>query len=132
MLSVVGVSDSVCARTPVGEQIAEVCAVDFAVRIHIRLRESRVDRSPEREQHSEVCTVNLAVDEQICEALARVRNAVCVEITVDIACIADSVMVTVGLVGIQNRRAVVDRIRPAITVRVRQGWLNCDERQMRD
>jgi hypothetical protein len=41
----------------------EIGSIDFAVTIHIRLRESRVDWSPEREQCAEVCTVDLPVNE---------------------------------------------------------------------
>ena len=57
----------------------EVGSIDFAVGIHVRLRESRVDWSPEREQHAEVCTVNLAIDEQVRETLASVGDGVAVE-----------------------------------------------------
>jgi hypothetical protein len=41
----------------------EVSAIDFAVTIHVRLRQSRVDWSPEREQRAEVCAIDLVVNE---------------------------------------------------------------------
>jgi hypothetical protein len=66
-VSVLRVSGSVRAGAPIGEQVSEVSAVNDAVTVNVRLRESRVDGSPKREQRAEVCAVDLVVDEQVCE-----------------------------------------------------------------
>jgi hypothetical protein len=69
-VSVVGVSDSVSARTPGIKQIAEVCTIDVAIGVDVTStsRRSTWAVSPLIDQDSEVGTVNAAVTIQVCAA----------------------------------------------------------------
>jgi hypothetical protein len=57
----------------------EVRSIDFAIAIHIA-RGVCVRWSPLREQRAEIRAVHLSVDEQVCKALASIRNCVVVEV----------------------------------------------------
>jgi hypothetical protein len=105
--------------------MSEVGSIDFAVGVHVRLRESRVDWSPEREERAEVCAVDWVVDEQVREALASIGNRVEIEVRRaggNLAHIADAVAVAVGLCWIEDGGAVVDRVRATVFVGVEWRW----------
>jgi hypothetical protein len=122
---VVELSDSVRAGAPIGEQVSEVSAINDAVTVDVRLRESRVDWSPEREQRAEISTIDLVVDEQVRETLASVGDSVGVEVgrtSGDFARIAYAVVVAVGLQRIRDRGAVVGGVGSAVVVGVYERW----------
>ncbi len=74
-VSVVGVSDSVCARAPGIEQVAEVCAIDIAVGVDVACTSRRPSRArpPSVEHNAEVCAIDYAISVKTRWALRALR-----------------------------------------------------------
>ena len=124
-----GVTGSVRARTPSVEQVSEVRAVNTPVTIDVSTRQCWVRRSPGREQRTEVCAVDFVVDDQICKALASVRNRVVVVVGrtgSDFTRVADAVVIAVGLATVGDEWTIIASVTARVAVGV-QLIAICDE-----
>ena len=120
-VSVIRVSNSVCARTPSVKQVSEVRAVNTPVTIDVSTRQGWVRRSPGREQRTEVCAVDFVVDDQICKALASVGDRVLVIVGrtgSHFTRVADAVVIAVGLATVGDEWTIIASVAACVAVGV--------------